>query len=310
MTLARPVYAGSASMVERRCTQRQFLLRPDRETKNAFVYCLAVAAKRNPIDVMIFVQMSNHLHDALFDRLGNLPAFYEDFHKLLAKCMNAYRGRWENFFATEQTNVVRLETVDALIEKLVYIATNPVRDGLVATVDEWPGSSGYRALLEGRTLTAYRPRHFFSKEGDMPEQVSLELTIPAELGDRDVILAAVQEKVAAFEASEASHRARTGKRVLGRNAVLRQSWRDSPTSREPRRGLRPTFAARSLCARLEAIQRKREFAAAYRRALLAYRAGLPAVFPAGTYWLHRFLGVPVEPSSGVPAPFATFQNQE
>ena len=308
MTLARPVYAGSASMITRRCTQRQFLLRPDRETNEAFVYCIGVAAQRNPVDLMLFTQMSNHLHDAAFDRVGNLPAFYEDFHKLLAKCMNAYRGRWENFFATQQTNVVHLETTDALIEKLVYIATNPVLDGLVATVDEWPGASGYRALLEGRPITARRPRHFFAEDGDMPEEVTFELTIPPELGDRETILAAVRDGVDAVEAREAARRARTGERVLGRYAVLRQSWRDSPTSREPRRGLRPTFAARSLWARLEAIQRKREFTAAYRRALLAYRAGLPAVFPAGTYWLVRFLGVPVV-SDVQPSPTANSEKQ-
>jgi triacylglycerol lipase len=33
-------------MITRRCTQRQFLLRPDPATNNAFVYCLAVAAQR------------------------------------------------------------------------------------------------------------------------------------------------------------------------------------------------------------------------------------------------------------------------
>jgi len=75
--------------------------------------------------VLDFIQMSNHLHEAIFDREGNAPAFYETFHKLLAKCMNALRGRWENFFSSEQVNVVRLETRDAMIEKLVYIATNP-----------------------------------------------------------------------------------------------------------------------------------------------------------------------------------------
>ena len=70
----------------------------------------------------------------------------------------------------------------------------------------------------------------------------------------------------AVEAEQARERARSGRNVLGRYAVLRQSWRESPTSREPRRNLRPTVAARSLWTRLEAIQRKREFAAAYREA--------------------------------------------
>jgi len=33
-------------MITRRCTQRQFLMRPDDETNNAFIYCLAEAASR------------------------------------------------------------------------------------------------------------------------------------------------------------------------------------------------------------------------------------------------------------------------
>ncbi|MBV8760323.1 MAG: hypothetical protein JO257_23730 [Deltaproteobacteria bacterium] len=280
-------------MLTRRCTQRQFLLRPDRETNNAFIYCLAVAAKMYEVDVINFVQMSNHLHDLIYDRHGVAPAFYEHFHKLLARCINALRGRWENFFASEHTSVVRCETQDALIEKLTYVATNPVNDGLVERVDDWPGASGYRALLEGTPLRATRPRHFFAEDGDMPEEVELLLTIAPELGDRAEILAAVQRRVAAVEAEEDRRRAANGMRVLGRYAILRQSWRDSPSSKEPRRGLRPTIAARSLWARLEAIQRKREFVAAYRRARQALLAGAPIPFPFGTYGLRRLVGVVV-----------------
>ncbi|MDB4958919.1 MAG: hypothetical protein JWO36_6488 [Myxococcales bacterium] len=94
------------------------------------MYCLAVAAQRCAVDVLAFISISNHLHNAIYDRCGTAPAFYEHFHKLLAKCMNALRGRWENFFSSEQVCVVRLETPEDLIDKLVYIATNPVKDGL------------------------------------------------------------------------------------------------------------------------------------------------------------------------------------
>src|SRR6476620_2925286 len=156
VTLARPVYPLTASMVTRRCTQQQYLLRPDKETNNAVIYCLAVAAQRYDIDVMDFVQMTNHLHERIFDRNGTAPAFYEHFHKLLAKCVNALRGRWENFFSSEQVNVVRLVTKEDLINKLVYIATNPVVAGLVERVEDWPGSSGYRALMSGKSIRATR----------------------------------------------------------------------------------------------------------------------------------------------------------
>ena len=283
-------------MLTRRCTQRQFLLRPDDEMNNAFIYCLAVAAQRHNITIMNFVQMSNHLHDAIFDRLGTAPAFYQCFHQLLAKCVNALRGRWENVFANGQTSAVQLETQDALVDKLAYVATNPVNDGLVERVDEWPGASGFQALLTGMPLRATRPRHFFADDGDMPEEVTLEMTIPPELGNREALVEAVRARVARIEQEAARKRAAAGTKVLGRHAILSQSWRDSPATYEPRRRLRPTIAARNLWARLEAIQRTRDFITAYRKARRALLAGTPILFPHGTYWLRHFVGVAVAPA--------------
>jgi putative transposase len=46
MPLPREVLPGRTYMITRRCTQRQFLLRPDSATNNAFMYCLAVATQR------------------------------------------------------------------------------------------------------------------------------------------------------------------------------------------------------------------------------------------------------------------------
>jgi hypothetical protein len=239
--------------------------------------------------------MSNHLHDGIYDRNGTGPEFYEHFHKLLAKCMNALRGRWENFFASEQVCVVRLMEREDLINKLVYIATNPVKDGLVARVADWPGSSGYEALINGTPIRATRPKHYFAEDGDMPEEIEFYLRIPPELGDHDEIVAEVRRRVEEFERTEEARRAAAGRRVLGRYAVLRQSWRDSPKSREPRRGLRPTIAARNFWAMLERIQRDRDFARWHKRARAALIAGAPIAFPPGTYWFRRFLGVAVAP---------------
>ena len=280
-------------MVTRRCTQRQYLLRPDRETNNAVIYCLAVAAQRCKVDIILFTQMSNHVHYAIYDRWGNAPAFYEHFHKLLAKCMNALRGRWENFFASEQVCVVRLDTQADLIKRLVYIAANPVKAGLVSKVSDWPGTHGYYALLEGKSLRATRPKHFFAADGTMPEEVTLEMNLPPELGAKAEILEEVRERVAEVERSEARRCSEKGQRVLGRDAVLRQSWCDSPMTREPRRQLRPTFAARTFWAFVEAAQRKHEFTEAYRQARQERLAGKDAIFPFGTYWLRRFVGVAI-----------------
>ena len=178
MTLPREVISGRFYMITRRCTQRQFLLRPDEETNNAFLYCLAEAAQRCNIAVLLTCALSNHHHTVIFDRDGTVPAFTEHFHKLLAKCQNAWRGRWENLWASEQACVVHLVEPADVMHKLVYVATNPVKDRLVEKVHHWPGVNGLAALLGGRTLHATRPRHFFCPGGSMPPAVTLTLALP------------------------------------------------------------------------------------------------------------------------------------
>ena len=293
MSLPREILPGQFYMVTRRCTQRQFLLRPDHATNNAFLYCLADAAQRCNIAVLLTCAMSNHHHTIVFDPDGNLPAFTEHFHKLLAKSQNALRGRWENFWSSEQVCVVRLVEPADVMAKLVYVATNPVKDRLVDKVHHWPGVNGLAALLSGRTLVATRPHHFFRPTGPMPESVALTLALPPALGDTQQRLAELRARVAEVEAAVAADRLRTGAGVLGRQAVRRQSWRACPTRHEPRRNLRPRLAAGNQWARIEAILRNREFLAAYREARTGWLAGLAIGFPRGTYWLRRFVHVPI-----------------
>jgi hypothetical protein len=60
--LPRQVLPRQFYLVTRRCTQRQFLLRPDPETNNAFTYALIEAAQRAEIDGLLPCAMSNHYH--------------------------------------------------------------------------------------------------------------------------------------------------------------------------------------------------------------------------------------------------------
>jgi putative transposase len=293
MTLPREIVPGRFYMVTRRCTQRQLLLRPDEETNNAFLYCLAEAAQRFGIEVVLPCAMSNHHHTVVFDRHGNLPAFTEHFHKLLAKCQNALRGRWENLWASEQVSTVRLVDTADVLRKVVYAATNPVKDRLVERAYQWPGVNGLTALLARRPLQATRPRHFFRPDGTMPVAMTLHLVLPPELGDPDQFRAELRRHVEAVEGAVLAERMQTGACILGRRAVLQQSWRAYPRSEEPRRQLRPRVACGSQWARVEAHLRNRQFLTAYRAARDLWLAGKQILFPVGTYWLRRFAHVPL-----------------
>jgi len=132
-----------------------------------------------------------------------------------------------------QTCVVKLTDREAVIDKLVYTAANPVVDHLVDRVDHWPGVNGLSALLAGRPLRATRPLHFFRPDGAMRDALELPLTLPAELGPAAAVLAELRDRVLVIELERAAERGRTGRRVLGRRAVLAQSWRDSRRAWSP-----------------------------------------------------------------------------
>ena len=304
MSLPREVTPGRTYLITRRCTQRQLLMRPDRETNNAFIYCLAFAAQRSGVRVLFTMAMSNHHHTGIEDPLGNYPAFLELFHKLFAKCQNALRGRWENFWASEQTSVVRLVDPDDIVDKMTYALSNPVKDRLVEKAHHWPGASSLDALMYGKPLIATRPRHFFREDGDMPEILSLETSRPRAFKDMNdkAFSALVLERIHTVEDNVAAERQRTGAHVLGRKAVLAQKWSWRPATREPRRQLDPRVAARSKWSRIEALMRNREFRAAYAAAREAFIAGVrDVVFPAGTYWLRCFVQAVCAPNPPVPS---------
>jgi putative transposase len=293
MSRSRQIFREQFYLITRRCTQRQFLLRPDGATTNAFIYCLAVSAAKYGIDVLFTVAESNHHHTVIFDRHGWVSAFIEHFHKLVARSQNALRGRWENFWSSEEPCITRLLDRDAVIDKLIYTASNPVKDRLVERAHQWPGANAYAAFMNGRGIKATRPRHFFRDPGPMPKEVTLNFVIPEQLGSAAEVIREVREGVAAMEERVKLERQTTGAGVIGRRRILQQSWKDSPTSVEPRRGRRPRFAG-TVEVRVVALAKYREFLDAYRRARARWLLGVSTLFPPGTYWLGRFAFVPID----------------
>ena len=294
MSFPRAVVPGCTYLVTRRCTQRQFLLRPDEETNNAFRYCFAYAAKRARIDVVAFIANSNHYHAVVVDVEGRIPEFLETFHKLLAKHQNALRGRWENFWSSEQTSLVELVGSDDVLAKVIYTLANPVKDHLVAKVHHWPGATSRKAILYGEKITARRPVRFFRRQGTMPDELEIEFVRPPgwEEMSEDIFRKKVAEELARVEVDAAAERKRLRIEVMGRKAVLAQSPTASPLSREPRRKLNPRVAARDKWPRVEALLRLKAFRAEYARARDLWLAGLDVVFPTGTWWLRMFAAVP------------------
>jgi putative transposase len=234
------------------------------------------------------------------------PAQHPDLYllpgcgKLVAKCVNASLGRWENLWSSEKPSTVKLENADDVMKRVVYAACNPVAAGLVAKPQQWPGLIAY---LPGQKLTSKRPEVYFSEDGKMEESVELTLTIPPQyshLSEKEYI-AQLTEAIAHREESIHAEMKQTGRGFMGRQAVMRQRHTDSPSSREPRRNLNPQVACRSKWHRIEALQRLKSFQSDYKEALKRWRDGEHnVVFPAGTYAMRVHAGVKCAPTQGAP----------
>jgi hypothetical protein len=298
MSQPRPVVPGRCYLLTRRCSERRFLMRPDRETVNAWIYCLALAAQRHGLDVVAVGACANHHHVVAVDRRGELPAFLQYFHRLFAAHQNALRGRWEAFWcATEQTSAVELVDPDAVVDKAVYAIVNPVKDFIVDRVHHWPGPDALTAIVEGVPLVASKPGRFFRPDGELPDTVSLPFVRPPGLEhlSQHEYAELLRARVVQAEAQARAERIGRGIRVLGRKAVLRQHWNDRPASREPRRQLSPRLACRDKWRRIESLQRNKRWLHAYRAARARWLAGEPEVaFPPGTWWLARHAAVTCE----------------
>jgi len=95
---ARPIVPGTRYKVTRRCFGRQFLLVPSLAVNEVIGYWLGVCLERHGLELHSACFMSNHYHLDVTDPLGTLPAFKNHFNAVLARALNALRGRFDKFW--------------------------------------------------------------------------------------------------------------------------------------------------------------------------------------------------------------------
>jgi REP element-mobilizing transposase RayT len=286
VTAPRQILPGSTYLVTRRCTQRQFLLRPSRSTNQLVGYLLAVAAERYHIDFHAFCVMSNHIHLVVTDPEARLPAFFQYLDSLVGRSMNALVGHRENFWASSTYSAVALQGPADVVDKIAYVLANPVAAGLVQRGRMWPGLWSAPARVGGEALEFTRPDRFFRKKGPtaLPERARLSLLVPPGFRSPSHFRRAVTDALELKEETAAVDRAAKRRGFLGVQRVLAQRPFACPHHPEPLRTLNPRVASKDTPSRIQALARLVDFLRAYRAALAAWRAHAKDVlFPAGTY---------------------------
>ena len=292
VTLPRRVLPGATYLVTRRCTQRQFLLKPSALINQVFKFVLATAAARYKIRIHAACVMSNHYHLVVTDPRANLPEFARVLDGVLAKALNLLYDRRENFWAPSSYSAVELTSPDDVVEKVAYTLANPTTAGLVERGRQWPGVwSNPRSLGKPGEIVE-RPTHYFTDDGTMPERAVLTYSRPPGFASLDAFLALVMARLEDLEEVASAERAAKGLRVAGVRRVLNQRHTDGPASVEPRRALDPRIASMDRRTRIEVLDRLAHFFESHREALLRYLSGKRNVlFPHGTYLMRVRFGV-------------------
>ena len=282
----RCVVPGATYLVTRRCYQRTFRLRPSARTTAIFSYCLALALEKTGVLLHAVCVMSNHHHLVVTDPRGVLPDFLRELHRSTAKAINASQRQWETLWAAEQCSAVRLADDQTILEKIAYVATNPVAAGLVEQPDQWPGLTRWESSAE----RVERPDDYFGEHGTSPPRATLQVVPPVFSGNTTEDRAEWPRRLKASvkrSVAEAQRMIRaTGRRFLGAAGVLAQSFVKKARSYEIKRGLVPRVAAKDRSLRRALIRSEQVFRALYSGALSDWRAGLRSVvFPFGTWWM-------------------------
>jgi hypothetical protein len=175
MTVPRRLVPGRAHAICRRTSQRKLLLLPSDRVRQVTGFSFGLALKRSPgVRPLAFMGNTTHHHGNLIDqgrldgpkRKGELeqpsgiPAFLGVLHALMARALNTHYGQSENFWRPGSYDNVEIHDQAALEEQLFYTWLQPVKDGLVRRVADWPA---FKIMPNdfGTTIKVYRPDDAF-----------------------------------------------------------------------------------------------------------------------------------------------------
>ncbi|MCO6429922.1 MAG: transposase, partial [Deltaproteobacteria bacterium] len=140
---------------------------------------LARAQSLYPVTICHAYVSSNHLHlIAVVENPYDICNFMKWFKTESAHAINKLLGRRKRTVWCEGYDSPVVLTRKSVINKIVYIYSNPSTDGLEESIDNYPGLSSWQAFVKGKDVESYHPwvRRFM-----VPEVTGLSLTKISEI---------------------------------------------------------------------------------------------------------------------------------
>jgi REP element-mobilizing transposase RayT len=286
---------GALYEVTSRTQQGRFLFRPSPELNEIALGVLGRAQRLYPISICGIVLASNHYHLLLrAPDAGRLAFFMWYFNGNLAREVVRLTGWTDKVFSRRYQAIPVSEEEAAQVERLEYLLSHGVKEGLVERVTDWPGVHCVRGLTEGEPLEGYwfdRTQESAARrrgEGVNKYQYATAETVlldplpcwshlPVEEQRRRAaaLVQAIDEKAAARRQAAGIH-------PLGTAAVLAQDPLHRPA--RIKKSPAPFVHAATKAMRQLLWEGYALFLAAYRSAAERLKAGDPAPpFPAGCF---------------------------
>ena len=273
----------------------RFLLRPSPTVNRIVLGVVGKAQRKYDMKVCDLKVMSSHYHLLVVPRdskqLGRFMCFVNtNLSKELGKIHKIRGPKFERPFHAVPVS----DEEEAQVERLKYLISNGVKEGLVERPELWPGVQGVTASIAGRPLEGRwynRTReHVERQRGEKVDAEALatdEVLVLSPLPCwEDLTDEKIQEKVMELveQATEeaALERNLTGRQVLGVEAILAMDPLSSPLTVE--RSPKPRFHAFRTAVWKQMWVAYALVLAAFRDAAERLREGdREAVFPEGTH---------------------------
>jgi REP element-mobilizing transposase RayT len=271
-----------------RCLQGRLFLSPSTRRNDVLGGVLARAVRRFGVELFAFTFASNHLHLLLRAPRGNLSQFMQyllsNTSKKVGALMNWRGSFWERRYSAEP-----VLDEGAVLERVRYIVSHGVKEGLVRRCEEWPGLSCLPELF-GRPARQFRwfdwsRRWTARSRARVPDRFDLRFATKETLELRPLPLTRFTRPAAwrrflkrALEAIHSQGR-RDHPRVLGPAGVLAQDPEHRPE--RPKRTRRPWCHASSAEVRARYMDEHLSFRAKFSVASPRWRNGdFSVAFPA------------------------------
>ncbi len=273
---------GQRAHITRRCRGGRYLLRPDDYINHAVAYDVGYSAMKHHQEISALTMMSNHYHLVTLDRKAKRSAFVGRLNRRIGERLRRHRGITGGCWEERAYGDTILIDDKAEMEHLLYVWLNPVKDGLVEKVEDWPG---YQILPRhwGKEITVTKPKKHFGRSG--PDTVTWTPKPPPSLRHLPLekAIALAEAKIAERERQiAAARREKDKKSVLGRALILGMDPLDRPDEPTLNRRACPVIACDDEALKKKVEEAYRIFLDTYETQRQRWLIGKSVTFPCGT----------------------------